>query len=182
MRRIGSCVSKQANLLQPARVVIVLTAPPANREKPRMATAFSISEMQPEDYEEVYALWQQSEHIGLTPSDSQPAVHAFLARNPALSLVARQGPHIIGAVLCGHDGRRGYLYHLAIAREHRKQGIGRAIVEACLTRLASVGILKATLFVYRANESAQQFWRRLGCKDRTDLVVLQKETVPATTS
>ncbi|OAI54068.1 hypothetical protein AYO44_15515 [Planctomycetaceae bacterium SCGC AG-212-F19] len=138
--------------------------------------------MQPDDYDEVLALWKTSEGVGLTPSDSREAVHAYLARNPDLCLVARHGGEVIGAVLCGHDGRRGYMYHLAVARDHRHQGIGSAIMEACLSRLASVGIHKATIFVYGHNDSGQQFWRRVGWKDRSDLVVLQMETAPATTS
>ena len=85
-------------------------------------------------------------------------------------------------MLCGHDCRRGYMYHLAVAQEHRHRGLGRAIVDACLSRLAAVGIHKATIFVYGHNDSGQHFWRGIGWKDRTDLVVLQKETLPATTS
>jgi putative acetyltransferase len=137
---------------------------------------FSISDMQPDDYDAVLALWQESEGVGLTPSDNREAVHAFLARNPGLSLVARHDRQIVGAVLCGHDGRRGYLYHLAVAREHRQQGLGRSIVEACLLRLGSCGIAKATIFVYGHNDIGNRFWRNVGWKDRTDLVVLQRET------
>jgi N-acetylglutamate synthase len=132
--------------------------------------------MKLDDYDAVFGLWQRCEGVGLTPSDNRAAVHAFLVRNPGLSLVVRHGGQIIGAVLCGHDGRRGYLYHLAVDVEHRRQGIGKAIVEDCLSRLASAGIQKATIVVYSHNESGQKFWRRAGWKDRADLVVLQKET------
>jgi ribosomal protein S18 acetylase RimI-like enzyme len=147
-----------------------------------MASPFPITVMQLDDYDEVLALWQQCEGVGLTPSDSREAVHAFLVRNPGLCLVARHGGQIIGAVLCGHDGRRGYLYHLAVAPQYRKKGIGGAIVDVCLTKLASVGIQKATIFVYGHDDTGQQFWQRVGWKERTDLVVLQKETVPTTTT
>ncbi len=144
-----------------------------------MPAPFPLSDMQPDDYDAVFALWQQCEGVGLTPSDSRAAVHAYLARNPGLCLVARHGDQIIGAVLCGHDGRRGYLYHLAVAREHRHQGLGKAIVSECLSRLAAVGIQKATIFVYGHNDTGQHFWRRVGWKGRADLVVLQRETAPA---
>jgi len=147
-----------------------------------MPTPFPITLMQPDDYDAVLALWQKCEGVGLTPSDSREAVHAFLVRNPGLCLVARHDGRIVGAVLCGHDGRRGYMYHLAVAPEHRKNGIGKAIVDVCLAKLASVGIHKATIFVYGHNDTGQQFWRRVGWKDRADLVVLQKETLVATTS
>lgn len=137
---------------------------------------FSLTEMQSDDYDAVLALWRASEGVGLTPSDSREAVHAFLLRNPGLSLVARPDRQIVGAVLCGHDGRRGFLYRLAVAREYRKQGLGRAIVDACLVGLASLGILKATIFVYGHNDIGNRFWRKVEWKDRTDLVVLQRET------
>lgn len=139
-------------------------------------TPFPITDTKPDDYDEVLALWEQTEGVGLTDSDSREAVSAFLARNPGLSLIARHDGRIIGAVLCGHDGRRGFLYHLAVAREYRKQGLARAIVDTCLSRLAAVGILKATIFVYGHNDIGNRFWRKVGWKDRTDLVVLQKET------
>jgi len=141
-----------------------------------MATPFPINVMQFDDYDEVLALWQRCEGVGITPSDSREAVQTFLDRNPGLCFVARQDGQIIGAVLCGHDGRRGYMYHLAVAPEHRKKGIGRAIVDACLAELASAGIQKSTIFVYGHNGTGQHFWRGTGWKDRADLVVLQKET------
>jgi ribosomal protein S18 acetylase RimI-like enzyme len=147
-----------------------------------MAAPFPINLMQPDDYDAVFALWERCEGIGLTPSDNREAVGTFLARNPGLSFVARHDGIIVGAVLCGHDGRRGYLYHLAVAPEHRHKGLGKAIVKECLSRLAVAGIQKATIFVYGHNDSGQQFWRRVGWKHRADLVALQKETPMATTS
>jgi ribosomal protein S18 acetylase RimI-like enzyme len=137
---------------------------------------FSLTEMQSDDYDAVLALWRASEGVGLTASDSREAVHSFLARNPGLSFVAWHDGRIIGAVLCGHDGRRGYLYHLAVACEYRKQGLARAIVDTCLSRLETSGIQKATIFVYGHNDIGNRFWRKVGWKDRTDLVVLQKDT------
>lgn len=135
----------------------------------------SITSMLPADYDAVLALWAGAEGVGLAASDSREGIGDFLERNPGMSLVARHEQEIIGAVLCGHDGRRGYLYHLAVARPHRQQGLGRAMVETCLSKLAEAGILKATIVVYASNEAGQQFWRRLGWKDRSDLLVLQQE-------
>lgn len=145
-------------------------------EEPRMSTPFPLAEMQPHDFDAVLALWRQSEGVGLTPSDNREAVHSFLVRNPGLSFVAWHEGRIIGAVLCGHDGRRGYLYHLAVAPVYRKQGLARAIVDACLSRLGACGILKATIFVYGHNDIGSRFWRKVGWRDRTDLVVLQRDT------
>jgi N-acetylglutamate synthase len=147
-----------------------------------MAAPYSVSTMQPDDYDAVFALWQRCEGVGLTPSDSRAAVHAYLIRNPGLSLIARDGGQVVGAVLCGHDGRRGYLYHLGVDPKYRHQGLGSAIVDECLVRLAAVGIQKATIYVYVHNDTGQQFWRRISWKDRTDLVVLQRETNQVTGS
>jgi ribosomal protein S18 acetylase RimI-like enzyme len=135
-----------------------------------------IAEMQPDDYEEVVALWQDSEGVGLNDADSKENVIAYLARNPGLSLVARKDGKLIGAVLCGHDGRRGYLHHLAVARPHRKQGIGHFLVDGCLTRLAAIGIRKCNIFVYADNDDGQEFWRNSGWVERTNLKMMSKET------
>src|SRR5580692_3692620 len=90
------------------------------------------------DFDDVTALWQKTEGVGLNESDTREAIAIFLERNPGLSLIARDGRRkIIGAVLCGHDGRRGYLHHLAVASEHRRQGIGKTLVEACLSKLGT---------------------------------------------
>jgi N-acetylglutamate synthase len=170
-------LSSEPSQVKPCRVAL------ANRlGELRMPPSFPITVMQPDDYDAVLALWQRCEGVGLTPSDSREAVKSFLLRNPGLSFAARHSDEIVSAVLCRHDGRRGYLYHLAVAPEHRHHGLGQAIVNECLTHLASVGIQKATIFVYGHNDTGQQFWRTVGWKDRTDLVVLQKETLLATTS
>jgi ribosomal protein S18 acetylase RimI-like enzyme len=141
-----------------------------------MPETYPISDLRAADYDEILALWQACEGVGLTPAETREAIESFLVRNPGLSLVARRDGRIVGAVLCGHDGRRGYLYHLAVARDYRKQGLARSIVAACLSRLGSVGIRRATIFVYGRNEPGRHFWRRVGWHDRTDLVVVQRET------
>ena len=91
-----------------------------------------------------------------------------------------ESPHskyrIVGAVLCGHDGRRGYLHHLAVTAPCRRQGIGQALVDACLTGLASVGIPKCNIFLLADNELGKAFWTHNGWNERCDLKVLQKET------
>ena len=91
------------------------------------AAGWQLRPMRIADYDEVLALWQKSEGVGLGESDDRAAIAAYLARNPGLSLVAVAGKRTVGAVLCGHDGRRGYLHHLAAASSHRRQGIARAL-------------------------------------------------------
>src|SRR5690348_16409898 len=98
-----------------------------------------IEPMSVADFEDVTCLWREAEGVGLSESDDRSGIEMFLQRNPGLSLVARnETGEIIGAVLCGHDGRRGCLYHLAIARGHRRKGIGKSLVESCLARLRSL--------------------------------------------
>ena len=82
----------------------------------------------------------------------------------------------MAAVLCGHDGRRGYLDHMAIVPEYRGHGLGRQMVEFRLASLAALGILKCNIFLYADNESGQQFWNRCGWMARSDLKVLQRKT------
>jgi ribosomal protein S18 acetylase RimI-like enzyme len=110
------------------------------------AVLFEIQEMTAQDYDEVAGLWRNTEGIGLDDdTDTREGIAAYLARNPGFSYVARQQSRIVGAVLCGHDGRRGYLHHLAVDQAHRHEGVGRALVEACLAKLGSIGIQKCNI-------------------------------------
>ncbi len=138
--------------------------------------ALVIEEMTGANYEGVLALWRASEGIGLSDADSPHAFAAYLARNPGLSLVARHAEKLAGAVLCGHDGRRGYLHHLAVSPESRCQGIGRALVMECLARLRRQGIQRCHIFVFRENRGALAFWHRIGWSTRSDLTMLSRNT------
>jgi putative acetyltransferase len=137
--------------------------------------AVEISEMTVADYDEVMALWQSTEGMGLSSADSREGIAAFLARNPGLSLVARQHGRVIAAVLCGHDGRRGYLHHLAVARHARGQGLGRKLVDAGLAKLEAAGIQKCHIFLHIDNEKGEQFWRKIGWKERLDLKIMSRD-------
>src|SRR2546421_4865159 len=95
-----------------------------------------------DDFDEVHRLWGKTEGVGLNESDSRPNVASYLERNSGMSFVARHGTKLVGAVLCGHDGRRGYLHHLAVAKKHRRKGLGKKLVAACFAQLARSGILK----------------------------------------
>lgn len=125
------------------------------------------------DYDEVASLWQNAEGIGLDDADSRECIASYLARNPGLSFVARQDSRIVGAVLSGHDGRRGYLHHLAVNATQRRKGIGQALVNACLAGLGSLGIQKCNIFLFAANEAGKAFWKHNGWNERGDLKVLQ---------
>jgi len=141
---------------------------------------YSIRAMTNEDYDAVLGLWQATEGIGLNESDTAEAVASYLGRNPGLSCVARDASGgVVGAVLCGHDGRRGYLHHLAVARACRGQGLGRRLVEQCLRRLGALGIPKCNIFLFADHAAGESFWRHNGWQARTDLRVLQRATVRA---
>jgi len=137
---------------------------------------FVIREMKPGDYQEVFALWQEAEGIGLSSADSEANIRKFLERNPSLSFVALHNGRITGTILCGHDGRRGYIYHLFVDERHRNKGLGRRLVEKSLERLREEGIEKCHLFVFAWNELGRNFWVNTGWTLREDIVVMSKET------
>lgn len=126
-----------------------------------------------EDYERVVALWRRTEGVGLNESDTRRAIAVYLHRNPRLSFVAEQDGQIIGAVLCGHDGRRGYLHHLAVAKRHRRCGIGRHLVNACLAKLRQAGIPKCNIFIFANNTKGIKFWAHTGWGLRKELRLMQ---------
>jgi putative acetyltransferase len=130
--------------------------------------------MTADDLDTVVALWSTTEGVGLNESDSPERLRAYLNRNPGLSLVVRDGEQVIGAVLCGHDGRRGYLNHLAVRPEYRQCGLGRQMVETCLASLRHLGISKCNIFLYADNELGERFWKRCGWSHRSDLQVMQR--------
>lgn len=136
----------------------------------------SIQSITIEDYEEVFQLWQQTEGVGLNESDTRENIALYLRRNPGMSFVSRdEAGKIIGTILGGHDGRRGYLHHLAVIKTARGKGLGRSLVEACLDAFKREGITRCNIFVYGNNEEGQAFWRHFGWKPRTELVVMQKQ-------
>lgn len=134
----------------------------------------SIQEMALSDYEEIYKLWRESAGLELSVADSKESIARFLERNPGLSFVARDGDLLVGVVLCGHDGRRGYIDQLAVRASHRRQGIGRNLVARCLYNLIQTGIRKWHLFVLDENDEAIAFWDKLGWARRVELVTMSQ--------
>jgi ribosomal protein S18 acetylase RimI-like enzyme len=130
--------------------------------------------MQISDHPAVMNLWQHTEGVGLSSADEPEAIESYLARNPGISQVAYEGDHLAGAALCGHDGRRGLIHHLAVAESHRKQGIGRELVKRCFDALARAGIQKCHIFVFEDNLNAIEFWKRVGWTQRYELVLMSR--------
>ena len=118
--------------------------------------------MRAADLPSARALWELAEGVSLDVGDSLGELEAYLARNLGISQVAEQGGCLVGAVLGGHDGRRGWIYHLAVAREHRRGGIGRTLVERSLAELKREGIGRVRIFVASDNPAGLAFWKRCG--------------------
>src|SRR5262245_47442363 len=123
------------------------------------------------ELEGVFRLWQQTGGLVLRPEESSERLQSLLATDRLRLYVARRRPQLIGAVLAGQDGRRGYLYHLAVVETARQQGVGRGLVNAALRDLAAQGIVRSQVCITIENKMAQGFWVRMGWQDRTDLKV-----------
>ncbi len=127
------------------------------------------------DYEAVFQLWRSTPGMGLNQQDDSPeGISRYLQRNPQTCFVALEGNAIIGVILGGHDGRRGFIYHLAVTPAHRKKGIGKALVETALEALKGQGINKVALVVLHKNDSGNAFWEKIGFTTRPDLVYRNK--------
>lgn len=135
-----------------------------------------IKPMTLDDYDDVRALWEATNGVGLDASDERIRISSYLDRNPDLSLVAREEGRVVGVVMCGCDGRRGYLSHLAVDAAHRGRGLGRKLVESCLARLKTTGILRCTIHVYAENAEGTLFWEQIGFRTRPELQVMQIPT------
>lgn len=142
----------------------------------RRETMIDIRDMTIDDYDSVYALWMSCPGMGLNDlDDSREGIELFLRRNPDTCLVAQDaGAEIVGTMMMGSDGRRGYIYHTAVRPENRRQGIGRALVDASLVRARSIGINKVALVVFSKNEAGNAFWEEVGFSSRDDLVYRNK--------
>ncbi|EOV0053030.1 GNAT family N-acetyltransferase [Vibrio parahaemolyticus] len=128
-----------------------------------------IREMDIADYDDVIKLWGQTEGMSLRDADSKESISNYLIRNPNLSFVAVSANEIVGAVLVGTDGRRGYLQHLAVSSNFRGKNLGRELVSQAISALANVGVPKTHLFVYNENVNAQQFYEKLGWFPRDEV-------------
>ena len=122
------------------------------------------------DYEAVKALWMTIKGFGIRSiDDSREGVERFLRRNPTTSVVAEVDGKIVGAILCGHDGRRGCLYHVCVHKGYRMQGIGKTMVVFCMEALKAEEINKVSLIAFTQNDIGNAFWNEIGWTKREDL-------------
>ncbi|MBZ9625944.1 GNAT family N-acetyltransferase [Clostridium sp. FP2] len=123
-----------------------------------------------DNYENVYQLWSNTPGMGIRSlDDSKNGISKFLLRNPTSNFVAIINGEIVGVILCGHDGRRGYIYHAAVKINYRGQGIGKALLKAVYYALEQEGITKSGLVVFKTNEIGNSFWKSQEWEERTDL-------------
>lgn len=135
-----------------------------------------------DDYEKVHALWMTISGFAIRSiDDSKEGVERFLQRNPGASVVAEEDGRIIGAILCGHDGRRGCLYHVCVHPDKRRKGIGKSMVVFCMEALRKEKISKVSLIAFTKNDIGNAFWKTIGWTEREDLnyydFVLNKENI-----
>ena len=131
---------------------------------------FKIDVMTINDYDEVKALWMTIKGFAIRSiDDSYEGIERFLKRNPTTSVVARLNGKVVGAILCGHDGRRGCLYHVCVQEEYRRRGIGKAMVTQCMRALKDENISKVSLIAFTTNDVGNAFWKEIGWKRRLDL-------------
>lgn len=130
-----------------------------------------IKKMTEEDYSEVYSLWMSCSGMGLNNlDDSREGIGRFLKRNPDTCFTAEEEGNLVGVILAGNDGRRGYIYHTAVSPVHRNRGIGSKLVDAVLEALKKEGIHKVALVVFEKNGDGNAFWEKMGFTVREDLV------------
>ena len=132
-----------------------------------------------EDYDRVYALWESCTGMGLSSvDDSREGIEKYLKRNPNTCFVAEEDGVLVGAILGGHDGRRGHISHAAVRPNLRRRGIGRALIDAVLEAMKAEGIIKVNFVVFSRNTEGNAFWEHLGFAAREDLVYRDKVLIP----
>ena len=130
----------------------------------------TIREMKIEDYDNVFALWKTIKGFGIrSVDDSREGIERFLKWNPGLSVVSEEEGKIVGAILCGSDGRRGCLYHVCVHKDYRRQGIGKTMVIWCMEKLKELQINKVSLIAFTQNDIGNAFWKEIGWTKREDL-------------
>ena len=127
--------------------------------------------MQIADYAAVVELWRNCEGLSIRDADSCAGVERYLARNPGLSFVAVQNARIVGSIMAGHDGKRGYIQHLAVAERARQRGIASRLVASCVDALKAEGIEKSHVHVLKNNQAGNAYWSRLGWQQRVEVVM-----------
>lgn len=128
-----------------------------------------------EDYKEIYDIWINTPGMGLNSiDDSRDGIEKYIKRNPSSSFVAESDGKIIGVIIAGHDGRRGYIYHTAVLPDYRNQGVTKRLVNSAMESLDKEGIQKVALAAFKKNDIGNSFWKNIGFEEREDLIYRNK--------
>lgn len=137
-----------------------------------------ICKMTLDDYDKVYELWINTPGMGLNDiDDSKEGIDKYINRNPNTCFVAKENERIVGVIMSGHDGRRGYIHHTSVDIKERKKGIGTMLVDVAMDALSREGIKKVALVVFSKNENGNLFWEKRGFEVRKDLIYRNKAIV-----
>jgi N-acetylglutamate synthase len=126
-------------------------------------------------YKEIFSLWKKTKGIGITAADSKENLKKYLDINNNSSFIAILDKKVIGTILAGHDGRRAYIYHLAVEEAHRKKGVGKLLFQKAIEEIKKTGITKCNLFVFKDNYSGKEIWEKIGFVLREDLDLMSFE-------
>src|SRR5882724_2516461 len=137
-----------------------------------MSGKIKIREFSINDYDAAIELWQRVEGLEIAEGDDRKGVAQFLARNPGLSRVATDGSAIVGVALCGHDGRRGHVYHLAVDPAYQGRGLGKRLLDESLADLRRTGVKRVIIMVADDNASGRQFWKRSGFEEISGAIAM----------
>ncbi len=130
-----------------------------------------------DDYDQIYQIWLDCKNGLNDKDDSREGIEKYLKRNPTTSFVAVEDGKVAGVILCGHDGRRGYIQHMSVSINHRRKNIGRTLVDLALEALRKEGINKVALVAFDHNKGGNAFWESIGFTERTDLIYRNKALV-----
>jgi N-acetylglutamate synthase len=137
-----------------------------------MGSGVSTREFRIDDYQAARELWERVGGIEIAEGDSKEDIASFVLRNPGLSRVATEGSTVVGVALCGHDGHRGHIYHLAIDPAFQGLGLGKRLVDECLNGLRSAGLKRVIILVANDNPRGRSFWRRCGWEEVAGAAVM----------
>ena len=137
-----------------------------------MSGKIEIREFSVNDYDAAIELWQRFEGLEIAEGDDRESIAQFLARNPGLSRVATHGSAIVGVALCGHDGRRGHIYHLEVDPAYQGRGLGKRLLDESLADLRRTGVKRVIIMVADDNRSGRQFWKRSGYEEISGAIAM----------
>lgn len=140
-----------------------------------MSDKIDTREFSIDDYDAAFDLWKRVQGLEICEGDEREGVAKFLAHNPSLSRVVTDGNKIVAVALCGHDGRRGHIYHLAVDPDYQGRGIGKRLADECLDGLRRAGIPRAMILVAEDNPRARTFWRICGWEEVPEALSMGKD-------